>query len=150
MNEPLAGYLSVREAALLLGVTKSTIRAQITKGQISTVWAGRQHFLAPSELLRYRTENQSTRQHPSASPALTELASALGAKADRLELQKAILGLSGLVLGNEFEARSVLSAALRGFLIMDHQKALSEPSGVFFDELSRFLRALAAGLSAKV
>jgi excisionase family DNA binding protein len=61
---PVTGYpyaaepLTLREAAARLGLSPSTLRVQIGKGKLRAVKRGRDWWLTPRELERYRREHR--------------------------------------------------------------------------------------------
>ena len=49
--------MTVREAATLLGLAESTVRNQIMNGRIRTTKRGRDNWITPTALERYRREH---------------------------------------------------------------------------------------------
>ncbi len=50
--------MTVNEAAALLGIEPGTVRRQIQLGKLRSTKHGRDHWITPRELLRYRKESQ--------------------------------------------------------------------------------------------
>jgi excisionase family DNA binding protein len=61
MDDP-TGYMTTQEAAKRLGITDSTVRAQIGKGKLSATMFGPIWLIAITEVERYARENQPTRR----------------------------------------------------------------------------------------
>jgi excisionase family DNA binding protein len=49
--------LTTQEAADRLGITRATVLAQIKKGRLRAFWRGRDHWILPREVERYRLES---------------------------------------------------------------------------------------------
>jgi excisionase family DNA binding protein len=49
--------MTVREAATILGIAESTVRNQIMNGQIRATRRGRDNWITPSALERYRRDH---------------------------------------------------------------------------------------------
>jgi excisionase family DNA binding protein len=50
--------VTLLEAARLLGVTPATLRQQIAAGKLRATKRGRDHWVTPKEVERYRSEHQ--------------------------------------------------------------------------------------------
>lgn len=50
--------MTLREAALLLGVSPDTLRSQIRNGKLRATKHGRDHWVELEEVERYRKENK--------------------------------------------------------------------------------------------
>ena len=73
-ENPLAEYLTIREAAESLGLTVGTIRLQLSRGKIRQLYPGLVVLIHTSEIERYRTQSlgkPGPRPKPNA-PSLTK------------------------------------------------------------------------------
>lgn len=68
----LAGVVSARAAASLLGVNEKTIRRAIARGKLTAVKSGQSFQITPEALDRYRTQESRARQRPLAVVPATE------------------------------------------------------------------------------
>jgi len=131
----------VGDAAAALGVTPSTVRAQIDKGQLACLAIDGRNYISEAELERYHVENQARkRQKPRRpSPGLAALAAQLGSPADDLALRRRLHELAANFTGNEAQADRLLIDALRVALALERQNALSGPSFTLKGEIEAML-----------
>lgn len=57
-------YLTTPEAAEILGVAAGTVRAQVSRGNLSAQKIGRDNYIAQSEIERYQREKPSQGSAP--------------------------------------------------------------------------------------
>lgn len=60
--------MTINDAAKLLGLAPSTLRDAIRKGTMRAEKHGRDHWIVPAEVERYRRERQGKRGRPRKEP----------------------------------------------------------------------------------